>query len=160
MSAREKFLRLAPRWLAVAMTSQQAVEPEWKDYMGPEKAVEDFDLAPALSSKRKHASNAHLVMLDIDVPAALVPSSTPGNHHLYIDVKLSHEQYTKLVNVLEECGIIQPGIKMGFEARGGTTLRMPWVRKGYEMEDALNGGHLSAETLQWLLAQPDHVTPF
>ena len=151
MNARDTFLRLAPRWLASLLLAQESVMPEWASYGGPEKVV-PFDLAPAGSSKRR--SYDHTPMFDIDVPAALVPSSTPGHHHLYIDVSLDQERYAKLVNVLEECGIIQPGIKLGFEKRGGTTLRYPWIRKGHETEDVQSDGHMSDRLYQWLLSQP------
>src|SRR5690606_29587737 len=51
----------------------------------------------------------HAPVLDFDVPARLVPSSTPGHHHLYIDVECSWEDYKALLVAMERCGILEEG---------------------------------------------------
>lgn len=71
----------------------------------------------------------HAVLLDLDVPAYLVPSSTPGNSHLYIDVRVPEDRYFRLLDALTECGVIQPGYANSSKHRGGTALRLPWVKK-------------------------------
>ena len=35
----------------------------------------------------------HRPILDIDLPAALIPSSTPGHYHLYIDKPMEWDRY-------------------------------------------------------------------
>lgn len=74
-------------------------------------------------------SPMHAVLLDLDVPAWLVPSSTPGNSHLYIDVKVPEVRYFALLDALADCGVIQRGYANSSKARGGTALRLPWVKK-------------------------------
>ena len=71
----------------------------------------------------------HTPVLDIDVPAALVPSSTPGKHHLYLDVPMTWETYVKLLDVMAEAGILEPGYVGASKARGFTAVRLPWIRK-------------------------------
>jgi hypothetical protein len=71
----------------------------------------------------------HKPVLDIDFPATLVESSTPGHHHLYIDKELTWEQYTKLLEVMVEVGLLQRGYVDAAIARGYTTVRLPWVKK-------------------------------
>jgi hypothetical protein len=72
----------------------------------------------------------HKPVLDIDVPAMLVPSSTPGHHHLYIDAPMSWPDYVKLMKVLGEVGILQKGYVHASIQREGSWVRAPWIRKG------------------------------
>jgi hypothetical protein len=71
----------------------------------------------------------HTVMLDIDHPARLVPSSRPGHYHLYIDHPMPQGDYFKLLEVMVEVGLVQEGYRNASVARGGTHLRLPWVKK-------------------------------
>lgn len=71
----------------------------------------------------------HKPVLDIDFPAKLVPSSTPGHSHLYLDRELSWPQYKKLLDVLAEVGIIQDGYADSAIKRGYSAVRLPWVKK-------------------------------
>lgn len=78
-------------------------------------------------------SPLHYPILDLDIPSYYFPSSTNGHAHLYLDIALSEEKMTKLVDVLVECGILNQGIKtMQWERNKELTLRPPWVRKGEE----------------------------
>jgi hypothetical protein len=114
----------------------------------------DLGQADIISSKQKHGfafvmlgdsglfgavpdDNMHTPVLDIDVPAQLVPSSTPGNHHLFLDVPMTWEQYQKLIDVMAEVGILQPGYVLASKARGFTAVRLPWRKKGPN-DDALS----------------------
>jgi hypothetical protein len=71
----------------------------------------------------------HMPVLDLDVPHRLVPSSTPGHSHLYIDVEVPEKQYRRLVEVLIECGILQRGVGAQMRVNGATYVRPPHVRK-------------------------------
>lgn len=48
-------------------------------------------------------------VLDIDFPVQIKESETPGHFHLAIDVKMTWEEYEKLLRVLYEVGIIEGG---------------------------------------------------
>lgn len=65
----------------------------------------------------------HKPALDLDIDAQLVPRRTPGHHHLYINKELSWTQYSKLLDVLAECGIIEENYASVSKARGMTFLR-------------------------------------
>lgn len=71
----------------------------------------------------------HTVMLDLDVPAKLIPSATPGHYHLYIDVVMGWKHYKFLLAALAACGIIEDGYKKASIARGFSALRPPWRKK-------------------------------
>lgn len=71
----------------------------------------------------------HYPVLDIDLPCELVPSSTPGHFHLYIDHPVSDGAYWDLIAAMVACGIVQPGYLGASRARGYTAARLPWVRK-------------------------------
>lgn len=75
------------------------------------------------------AEPVHALLIDLDVPAYLVPSSTPGHSHLYVDVAIQQNAYFRLLDALAECGVIQHGYAVSSQARGGTALRLPWVKK-------------------------------
>lgn len=65
----------------------------------------------------------HYPALDFDFPSRLEESHTPGHHHLYIDKGLTFEQYSKLLAVLNEVGLIEDGVYASFKKSGMTMLR-------------------------------------
>ncbi len=71
----------------------------------------------------------HAVLLDLDVPAYLVPSTREGHSHLYIDVHVQEESYFKLLDALADCHVIERGYANASKKKGGTFLRLPWVKK-------------------------------
>lgn len=68
-------------------------------------------------------------MVDLDVPATLIPSTTPGHSHLYIDVPVNWSDYQLLLDALALVGAVEPGYVQASKARGFTSLRLPWVKK-------------------------------
>ena len=88
--------------------------------------------ANIVSSRIKEGcSNAgqHTVAIDVDIPAWLVPSSTPGHSHLYIDAPMSWPVYVRLLDALEAAGVIESGYNRAAQERGFTALRPPWIKK-------------------------------
>lgn len=71
----------------------------------------------------------HMLVLDLDVPAALVPSSTTGHSHLFIAAHMTWEQYERVLDALAAAGIVEHGYVGASKARGFTAVRLPWVRK-------------------------------
>lgn len=96
--------------------------------------------ADVVSSEVYGEPDTHVVALDIDVPARLVPSSTPGHHHLHIDVKCSWEDYAEFLRAAEKIGIIEPGYLGASLARKGTHLRLPWIVKTPGIEEQPDEG--------------------
>jgi hypothetical protein len=74
--------------------------------------------------------NMHRPLLDIDFEAALIPSSSPGKFHLYLDKPMPRSTYNALLRALADAGIIERGFaESGMGSELGTTLRLPWVQK-------------------------------
>lgn len=71
----------------------------------------------------------HQVVLDIDMDAALIPSSTPGHYHLMIDKMLPWEDYHYLLKALASVGIIQKGYYESSKIRKASVIRTPWTKK-------------------------------
>jgi hypothetical protein len=90
----------------------------------------DIASADIITSALSSDPSYHTVMLDIDIPAKLVPSTTPGHSHLYIDTRLKWGQYEKLLIALADAKIIEQGYLGVSRKNMMTSLRLPWVRKG------------------------------
>lgn len=82
-----------------------------------------------VASSETHIQGVHRPVLDLDVPAQLVPSTTPGHHHLYIDVDMSWPTYKRLLRALAKAGVIEAGYAKASIHRGASFVRLPWVRK-------------------------------
>lgn len=76
-----------------------------------------------------HLENVHRPVLDIDFPVKLVPSSTEGHFHLYLDKEMPWSTYKNLLNALAAAGIIEKGYAAASIARGYSTVRLPWEKK-------------------------------
>jgi hypothetical protein len=72
---------------------------------------------------------AHKPVLDLDMDVLVLPSSTPGHHHLYIDRAMPWNEYSLLLNVLAHVGILQDGYVRASHHRSESFLRTPWTRK-------------------------------
>lgn len=75
----------------------------------------------------------HAVTLDIDHEVTVIPSSTPGHYHLYIDHGLTWPQYVKLMNVMADIGLLEQGYVDASLNRGFSSLRLPWLHKNDDM---------------------------
>lgn len=105
---------------------------EYPTEPGEDREPVPMDKAHVASSLRH--DGRHAVVLDIDHPAWLVESSTPGHFHLYIDVPggIENEKYMPLLGALADVGIIEPGYASASQARGHSDVRLPWIKKGQE----------------------------
>jgi hypothetical protein len=84
--------------------------------------------ANAIGSQSKRGM--HCPVLDIDVPALLVPSSTVGNSHLYIRKPMPWHHYSMLLQTLSYVGILEEGyVGAALERHNETFVRTPWTRK-------------------------------
>lgn len=134
---------LTPRKAAVlnrpgrAPYSLHDADPIW-DATVNDAEVCPVDEANILTSEVAGKPGMHKVALDIDLPAKLLPSSTPGHWHLYIDCDVPWEVYTKLLDTLVEAGVIEVGYARASKLRGYTSVRPPWMPK--TEDERANGG--------------------
>lgn len=92
----------------------------------PATSIGDANISTSI---REDVEDHHALLLDLDVPAWLVPSSTEGHSHLYVDVSIPTVTYYALLDALSDAGVIQHGYANASKHRGGTALRLPWVKK-------------------------------
>lgn len=88
----------------------------------------------------------HVVALDIDLRMMVLPSSTEGHGHLIFDQTCAWSSIVRLLDAMEECGLIGEGYVSASKQRKATFLRLPWITKGQEKEDA------EAARREWLAA--------
>lgn len=145
------WLKFSNPWCRIAMTLKP-VDLVPKETPGPGDTVyrtfvtepaESLEDADAVTSRvdnpRNPFTNQHKVLLDIDMPAVLVPSTNPEHFHLYIDHTMKWRDYLELLEALAKAGILQEGFVDAAKERGFTTLRTPWTRKGKEKAAAISG---------------------
>lgn len=91
--------------------------------------VSNPSLAELVSSEIEGHPGWHTLMLDIDAPARLIESSTPGHFHLYVDVPMRWGRYRRLLGALANAGVIESGYRKASVSKKATHLRPPWVEK-------------------------------
>lgn len=92
----------------------------------PAASIADANISTSI---REDVPDRHALLLDLDVPAWLLPSSTEGHTHLYVDVQIREDAYFQLLDALANAGVIQRGYADASKRRGGTALRLPWIKK-------------------------------
>jgi hypothetical protein len=110
----------------------------------PEKSHPNTDLVDCMDNwpnanlvSSELTNGLHSPVLDIDYEAHLVPSSTPGHYHLYLDgLELGWDKYAKLIKTLAEIGIIQEGYAASTLQRGMSLVRVPGQKKTNKSEAA------------------------
>lgn len=108
-------------------------DPAEDDYSSQHVPVENIDTADIITS-HEPGSDLHRPVLDIDFPVAVIPSSTPGHFHLYIDRPMPWAKYASLLEKLAEAGVIEEGYANVSTARKYTSVRLPWVKKQSKKE--------------------------
>lgn len=91
----------------------------------PRDGAEEYNLIGSLCNDGRHRP-----VLDIDIPVRLVPSSTQGHGHLYLDTDpMSWDDYQELLGALAKAGIISDDYKAHSVRNGMTLVRPPHHRK-------------------------------
>lgn len=80
----------------------------------------------------------HTPILDLDFDAKLLPSSTPGHWHLFLDTSVPHGAYMRFLEAAAEAGIIQYGYYKAAKDRGASSVRLPWIKKSNKRDNSLN----------------------
>lgn len=125
----------ACEWVDYSQGSGDSDDPNHSDVRG---FTQDPSLATAVTSVTRDqsipgttpfAETMHKVVIDLDHDARLVPSSTPGHHHLFIDKPMRWDQLVRLLCVLAEVGLVEPGYVSASIERGHTSVRLPDVKR-------------------------------
>lgn len=72
----------------------------------------------------------HLPVFDIDYGARLIPSSTEGHYHLYLDRPCKWRDYRRVLKAMAKAGLIQKGFADHSIRRKEAFVRKPGVKKG------------------------------
>ncbi len=89
----------------------------------------DVNVAQAATSQSVSDPTMHYPVFDVDLPIQLVPSTTEGHFHVYIDHPIRLKPYLKLLDALAEAGIVQKGYVASTRHRGFSCVRLPWIKK-------------------------------
>lgn len=102
------------------------LEPE--SYTPGHELTNNINEAHVITSTSSSAG-MHRPILDIDFPSALIPSTTPGHFHLYLDKEMPWDAYEELLQALGKAGILESGYVAASIARDYTSVRLPWIKK-------------------------------
>lgn len=80
-------------------------------------------------SSEIEGTDLHTLMIDIDMPARLIESSTPGCYHLYIDRPMTYKQLKAILEPMMNAGVVEEGFYKMFIKHKATHLRPPWFDK-------------------------------
>lgn len=105
--------------------------PDYTEENSDRVEVETLPEANNISSLDKETGGHKYLLLDIDLPAALLESSTKGHGHLYVELPEETNEYrlTDFLRAAARIGLIDVGYAEASIHRGFTSLRLPWVRK-------------------------------
>lgn len=140
------------RLFKLDLTKYHREEPKDRLHCVLQKEEEEANLVGSFShseytdgSTDEEQVRFHLPVIDLDVSCYLVPSTTVGHQHLYIQKEVEEEAYFDLLDALAACGIISEGYAHFCRERGQSFVRVPWVKK--KPEDVLSyDTQIDAET--------------
>jgi hypothetical protein len=107
---------------------------ETEDYDEPSDRVEVPESeATLISSKIPGTDDEHGPVFDLDFPARLVPSSTEGHFHLYLERPISWRKFRLVLWAMWKAGLIEKGYYRNTVRRGAAYVRVPGVPKGHPL---------------------------
>lgn len=74
----------------------------------------------------------HMPALDLDFQVTLVPSTTEGHYHLYLNRRLTWRRYRRFLRACKRAGVIEPGYYRAAVRRKATYLWRPGFYKRNE----------------------------
>jgi hypothetical protein len=126
---------LTPRRASALNQSERAPlsldgeDPVWDAGVSVDQEICGIEDANILTSDVAGKPGMHKLALDIDLPARLLPTTTPGHWHLYIDHEMPWDAYVRILDALAEAGVIEKGYARASKIRGYTSVRPPWLAK-------------------------------
>lgn len=107
-----------------------------KDYGSGEIIIPaDVGLANLIGSQLQTTDGVlHAPVIDVDFPCRVIPSSTDGHYHLYIDKPMDWKQYQKFLKAMYEAGIIEKGYYNSAMKTKQSLVRKPGAYKEQSVE--------------------------
>lgn len=103
--------------------------PGYEDWGGLDDIPQTQDVNEANAITSATVTGKHKLVIDIDFPMYIVPSSTPGHGHLYIDKEIEWPRLVEILGALADAGIVEEGYAAASIDQGFTTVRAPWTKK-------------------------------
>lgn len=113
-----------------------------QSYLNPAKEVDNLDEAnvatslvkgdePLISEGRTtyRWDMLHKPVIDIDLPIKVLPSTTEGHFHLFIDKEMTWDHYRDFLCALASVGIVEQKYVNATIDRGFSAVRLPWIKK-------------------------------
>ena len=139
-----KFMRSHQTVRANLLNYNDYFDKEKKQQKWEERPVQEANMITSLDTTGY--GGVHRPVLDFDFDAQLIPSSTEGHHHLFIDKLMSTDNYFKLLDVMAEVGLLQEGFVKNSKQRGATSVRLPWISKDRERDNAFDPNQWARST--------------
>lgn len=98
-------------------------------YDSEERTEECQQLESNLVGSKTNVDDTHLLVLDLDFPCILVPSSTNGHFHLYLQKPMPWPKAKKLLVAMQEADLLEPMWVSQCLDEGMTSVRPPWAKK-------------------------------
>lgn len=95
----------------------------------PDDRVEVTEREANLVSSQLQNSDFHMPILDFDFECELIPSSTPGHFHFYINKEISWPEYMAVLTSLAAAGLLEVNYVQASIARRATFVRKPGILK-------------------------------
>lgn len=102
------------------------------------------DLGPGFPGAGE-PEHLHALVLDIDHQAWLIPSSTPGHSHLYVDLPVLPGDLWDFLDAAAKIGLVEEGYVSACKSRDMTSVRAPWIAKGEEPSTLRRAAQAAAE---------------
>lgn len=109
---------------------------EFGDYTAAAEPARSQKQANLVGSLDLDNANYHFPVIDLDFDALLLPSSTEGHHHLYLQKQVTHDKYLAMLEAMVDAGLVEKGYLTSARKKGQTYaikpgLRWSGGRKGY-----------------------------
>lgn len=112
------------------LTGQMFAVANFANYEDERSLTTDIEAANVITSVVAGTDGKmHNVVIDLDLPATLLPSSTLGHFHLFIDKPMTWPVYASLLEALSAAGLVEHGYVVASLTRQHTAVRLPWIKK-------------------------------
>lgn len=125
-NTKRKFRKFSAKY--IEMLRAGATHENYENDKGKEEEV-SYDVCHLVCSDTDK-EGIHRPVLDFDFQCRLVPSTTKGHFHLYIDKDVEWENYVELLKAMQKCGLLEEGFVGASIDRKYSSVRRIGLKKG------------------------------